>query len=205
MRLLGAVIVTVALLLSGISASGAVSAVSAAPGSCRQQWQDLHALHGENGNPEGSGATQQLQARWDGYYDAAGRLAEEGTKADCEKIGAFAQAWAGLERLMYGLHPHDYLFQLRIANGDLRHFREFTGHNPGRQVMRAFRFLREQARGAAGDLAPLYAAAPAVATIRQTQVTGFLRDYRAAAKASRHATKARDWLRVIQDAELSEE
>jgi hypothetical protein len=71
--------------------------------------------------------------------------------------------------------------------------------------MRAFRFLRHQARESAGDLAPLYAAAPAVATIRQTQVTGFLRDYRSAAKASRHAMKARDWLQIIQDAELSEE
>ncbi len=200
MRLLGA-LVTVALLLVSLPAAGA----AAAPGPCEQQWQDLHALHGENGNPEGSGATQQLQSRWDSYYAEAGRLATEAKRADCNGIGAFAASWAGLERLMYGLHSHDYLFQLRIANGDLRHFRELNGHNPGRKVMRAFRFLRHQARESAGDLAPLYAAAPAVATIRQTQVTGFLRDYRSAAKASQHVMKARDWLRIIQDAELSEE
>ncbi len=106
---------------------------------------------------------------------------------------------------MYGLHRHDYMFQLRVANGGLRHFRDFNGHNPGRQVMRAFRFLREQAPQAAADLRPIVDGAPAVITYQQTQVTGYLRDYRSAARASGNAMKAKSWLQIIRDAELHEE
>ena len=201
MRVLGAFLVSVALLLTGVPAAGA----TAAPNPCRQQWVDLHQLHSENGNPDGSGASSQLQWRWETYRNQAGRLAQKATRADCDGIDAFAQTWDGLERLMYGLHRHDYLFQLRIANGGLRHFREFTGHNPGRPIMRAFKFLRVQARLANADLAPIFAAAPAVSTLRQTQVTGYLRDFRNAARASKHAMKARDWVRIIRDAELYEE
>ena len=71
--------------------------------------------------------------------------------------------------------------------------------------MRAFKFLRVQAPKANGDLAPVFAAAPAVITLQRTQVTGYLRDFRTAARASSHAVKARDWLRIIRDAELYEE
>jgi hypothetical protein len=200
MRLLGAVIATAALLVSGLPAAGA-----AAPNPCRHQWVGLHQLHGENGNPDGSGATSQLQWRWDSYYDEAGRQAHEATRDDCDGIKAFAQAWDGLERLMYGMHRHDYLFQLRIANSELRHYRDFTGRNPGRAIMRAFKFLRLQAPKANGDLASIFAAAPAVITMEPTQVSGYLRDFRTAARASNHAMKAKVWLRIIEDAELDEE
>ena len=202
MRALGpSLIAMAALLLTTTSAAGGAPTDA----ECRQQWGDLAALHGENGNPEGSAATRQLQARWEGYYDEAGRLAEEATGADCNGIEAFAATWGGLERLMYGLHRHDYRFQLRIAKGDLRHFQEFNESFPGRRVMRAFRFLRQQAPLAAGDLAPLFEAAPAVSTAEPEQITVFLRDYRAAAHDSLHVAKARVWLRIIADAELSEE
>ena len=201
MRLLGATLATAALLLSATPVADA----AAPPNSCRHQWADLAQLHGENGNPGGSGSTNQLQQRWDAYYAGANRLAQEATKADCERIAAFTITWGGLERLMYGMQPHDYLFQLRLANGDLRHFRDLNGRNPGRQVMRAFKFLRDQAPKAAGDLAFVVDAAPAIITSQQTQVTGYLRDYRAAAKASGHAVKAGEWLRIIRNAELHEE
>jgi hypothetical protein len=201
MRLLGAAVATAALLLSVIPAADAAPPREG----CRHQWADLAQLHGENGNPDGSGSTQQLQTRWDGYYKKASRLAKKATRSDCDGIGGFKASWGGLERLMYGMQPHDYLFQLRLANGDLHHFREVTGHDPGRQVMRAFRFLRKQAPKAAGDLAPVVDAAPAISTVQQAQVTGYLRDYRAAARASWHAMKAKNWLRIIRGAELGEE
>ncbi len=201
MRLLGAVVATAALLVSGLHAADA----AAAPNPCRHQWRELHQLHGENGNPDGSKATSQLQWRWDTYYAKAGRHAKDATRADCDGIKAFAQAWDGLERLMYGTHRHDYMFELRLANGELHHYREFTGHNPRRPIMRAFKFLRLQAPKANGDLAPIFAAAPAVITMDRTQVSGYLRDFRTAARASNHAMKAKAWLRIIKDAELDEE
>ncbi len=61
MRLLGATLATAALLLSATTVAGE----AAAPQPCRQRWADLAQLHGENGNPEGSGSTRLLQQRWD--------------------------------------------------------------------------------------------------------------------------------------------
>ncbi len=70
--------------------------------------------------------------------------------------------------------------------------------------MRAFRFLRQQAPRANGDLAPVFGAATAVGTMQRTQVTGYLRDFRAAARTSTHAVKAKEWVRIIEHADLGE-
>jgi hypothetical protein len=202
MRLLGALLISAALLLT---TTPAATGTAPTPAACRQKWGELAQLHGENGNPGGSRSTRQLQQRWDGFYEEAGRLSRAATAADCDGLKAFKVTWDGLERLQYGMHPHDYLFRLRLANGDLRHYRDLHGRNPGRQVMRAFRFLREQAPKAAAYLAPVVAAANAVTTSNRAQVTGYLRDYRATARASKHVVKARTWLQIIDSAELHEE
>lgn len=198
MRLLAATLATAALLLTGLPPSVGATA----PGGCRQQWVDLHQRHVAHGNPQGSGVTSQLQRRWDSRNEKAGRMAQVATRGNCGHIRSFARTWRGLERLMSGMHRHDYLFRLRIANGALRHYRDKTGDNPGRQVMRAFRFLRQQAPQANGDLAPVFAAATAVGTMQRTQVTGYLRDFRAAARTSEHAMKAKAWVQIIEHAKL---
>ena len=38
--------------------------------------------------------------------------------------------------------------------------------------------------------------------MQRTQVTGYLRDFRAAGRASTHAMKAKAWVRIIEQAEL---
>ena len=86
---------------SGIPAADA----AAAPNPCRQQWRTSTQLHGENGNPDGSGASQPAPGRWETYYDAGRPAGPGGHRGRLRQRSARSpQAWDGLERLMYGLH-----------------------------------------------------------------------------------------------------
>lgn len=202
MRALGTALVTLVTLLAG--ALPAASAAAADPDQeCRGQWVDLAQLHGENGNPGGS--ARVLNRRWDAVAAEADRLADEATAADCAGFEASAASWDGLERLQYALQRHDYPFLLRLARGDLRHYREFNGRNPARQVLRAFRFLDRRAPRADDDLDPVVAHVDEVDTGRRAEIGAFLADYRAAARASTAVDKSKHWLGIIEEAELDEE
>ncbi|MEJ7831654.1 MAG: hypothetical protein WKF79_01970 [Nocardioides sp.] len=202
MRALGTVLVTLASLLA--VALPVASAASADPDrECRAQWVDLAQLHGENGNPGGS--ARVLNRRWDAVAAEAARLAEEATAADCAGFEAYAASWDGLERLQYAVKRHDYPFLLRLARGDLRHYREFNGRNPAPRVLRAFRFLTRQAPRADDDLDPVVARVGDVDTGRRVEINDFLADYRDAARASDAAQRSKRWLEIIERAELHEE
>ncbi|MEJ7833344.1 MAG: hypothetical protein WKF79_10535 [Nocardioides sp.] len=199
MRALGTVLVSLAILLTGIGPVGAADPDR----ECRTQWVDLAQLHGENGNPGGS--ARVLNRRWDAVAAEAARLAEEATAADCAGFEAYAASWDGLERLQYAVKRHDYPFLLRLARGDLRHYREFNGRNPAPRVLRAFRFLTRQAPRADDDLDPVVARVGEVDTGRRVEISAFLADYRDAARASDAADKCKHWLEIIEQAELNEE
>lgn len=199
MRALGTALVSLAILLTGIGPVGAADPDQ----KCRTQWVELAQLHGETGNPGGS--ARVLNRRWDAVAAEADRLADEASAADCAGFDAYAASWDGLERLQYGLQRHDYPFLLRLARGDLRHYREFNGRNPARQVLRAFRFLARQAPKADDDLDPVVARVGEVDTGRRAEVSDLLADYRRAARASDAADKSSRWLEIIEQAELREE
>jgi hypothetical protein len=172
---------------------------------CRSQWSDLVSLHGENGNPEGS-ATVLVQ-RWDATYDSASTYAETATADDCGAvIDGYALTWGHLELLMYGLHPYDPLLQLAIAEGDRRHALHFNHvHHLSKPLERAFRQARKQAPLAAADLAPLTSQVGALDVNDRPAVRDFIHQLKALAASSRHERRLDRVLRVIGNAELSEE
>jgi hypothetical protein len=204
MRTLGAVLAA-AVLLGGATV---MSPASAADG-CRSQWVDLASLHGENGNPEGSATV--LVERWDATYEQAWQLAETATPADCgQAIATFARRWAGLESLMYDLHPFDMPLQRLIDEGDRRHWIEFQQSQGGSGVLSpelqdAFHRLRRQAPRSYADLAPALAGVADVPVGKWRVVDEFLASVEQAALASQHYHLAVSADRFIDQAELSEE
>ena len=172
---------------------------------CRGQWSDLLSLHGENGNPEGP--VPELVARWEGAYDGALAHAEGATAQDCGPvIAGYALAWDQLESFMYDLHAYDPLGRLAIAEGDRQHFLDFNHvKHLSKPLERRFRFARKQAPLAAADLAPGLSAVPSVDVGDPAAVKAALYQLKRLAKESRHVQKLDRALRIIGDAELSEE
>jgi hypothetical protein len=172
---------------------------------CRAQWSDLLSLHGENGNPEGP--VPELVARWEAAYDGALVHTESATAQDCgDVIDGYALAWDQLESLMYDLHSYDPLGRLAIAEGDRLHYLDFNNvKHLSKPLERRFRFARKQAPLAAADLAPAMSTVPSVDVGDPAAVKAALYQLKRLAKESRHVKKLDRALRVIGDAELSEE
>jgi hypothetical protein len=172
---------------------------------CRVQWWDLLSLHGKNGNPEGP--VPELVARWEAAYDGALAYTENATAHDCGAvIDDFALAWGQLEGFMYDLHPYDPMGRLAIAEGDRQHFLHFNDvKHLSKPLERRFRFARKQAPLAAEDLAPAMSTVPSVDVGDPAAVKAVLNQLKRLAKESRHEQKLDRALRVIGDAELSEE
>ncbi len=172
---------------------------------CRGQWSDLLSLHGENGNP--GGPVPELVARWDAAYDGALAYTDNATADDCGGvIDAYAESWDRLESFMYDLHRYDPLGELAIAEGDRLHFLDFNDvTHLSKPLERRFRFARKQAPLAAADLAPAMSTVPSVDVADPAAVKATLHQLKRLAKESRHVQKLDKALRVIGDAELSEE
>ena len=172
---------------------------------CRGQWSDLLSLHGENGNPEGP--VPDLVARWDAAYDGALAYAEGATAHDCgDVIDGYALAWGQLELFMYDLHPYDAMGRLAIAEGDRQHFLHFNHvKHLSKPLERWFRVARKQAPLAAADLMPAMSAVPSVDVGDPAAVKSELYQLKRLAKESRHEQRLDRALRIIGDAELSEE
>jgi hypothetical protein len=172
---------------------------------CRVQWYDLVSLNGENGNPEGP--VPELDQRWDAMYDGAETHAEAATAADCGGVlRDYARDWGRLELLMYDLHPYDPMGRLAIAEGDRLHALHFQHlHHLSRPLERAFDRARTQAPLAAADLAPAMSTAATLDVNDRAAVRSLLHQLKAAARDSRHERRLDRALRVIGNAELSEE
>ncbi|MBF4770089.1 hypothetical protein ISU10_20135 [Nocardioides agariphilus] len=176
---------------------------------CRQQWQDLKALHGENGNPEGS--ARELVARWDEMYQHGLELETSATVEDCgEAIEAYGAQWAGLESLMYGLHPYDMPLQLAIDEGNRKHWVQFqkemgTPAVLSEELRQAFSRLRILAPESYDDLSEVLAGAGDVRLEDPESVDDFVAEVAAAAEQSKSYLEAVRVDGVIDNAELDEE
>ncbi len=172
---------------------------------CRVQWSDLLSLHGENGNPEAP--VPELVARWESAYDGALAYTKNATAQDCaDLIGGYALEWDQLESFMYDLHSYDPMGRLAIAEGDREHFLHFNHvKHLSKPLERRFRVARKQAPLAAADLAPALSTVPTVDVGDRAAVKAVLYQLKRLAKESRHEQKLDRALRVIGDAELSEE
>ena len=172
---------------------------------CRQEWSALTGLHGENGNP--MGPVPELTQRWDAYYATAAQYADTATVADCgDVIAAYAVTWGNLESLQYDLYRYDPMGRLAGAEGDREHALSF-GHTKhlSPRLERAFRVARRQAPKAASDLAPALAPAATVDVDDPAAVDDVLAGVKSVARHSHAQQRLNHVLRVIGDAELSEE
>jgi hypothetical protein len=172
---------------------------------CRQEWSDLTSLHAENGNPEGP--VPALNDRWEVYSDTAAQYAQTATAADCGAvIESFGVTWGDLESFQYDLYRFDPMGRLAIAEGDREHALSF-GHTKhlSPRLEQAFRVARRQAPRAAADLAPALGPAAAVNVDDPAAVGGVVAALQRAARHSHHQQRLNQVLRVIGDAELSEE
>jgi hypothetical protein len=172
---------------------------------CRVQWSDLVSLHGENGNPEAP--VPELVARWEAAYDGALAHTENATAHDCGAvIDDDALAWGQLEGFMYDLHPYDPLGRLAIAEGDRRHALHFNHvKHLSKRLERQFRISRREAPRAAADLDPVMSTVPSVDVTDRDAVRAVLGELRGLSRGSQHEKELDRALRVIGDAELSEE
>ena len=172
---------------------------------CREQWRNLTSLHAENGNPRGP--VPELTQRWDAYYATARQYAETATPADCgDVIASYADTWDHLGSLQYSLFRFDPMGRLAGAEGNREHALSFGHANHlSPRLERAFRVARRQAPRAASDLAPALAPAATVNVDDPTAVDGVLQGLKTAARHSHSQQRLNQVLRVIGDAELSEE
>ena len=195
--------------LVGALLAGAVPASAAAERGldqeCRQEWSDLTSLHAENGNPEGP--VPELNARWEVYADTAAQYAQSATAADCGAvIAAFAATWGSLQSLQFALYRYDARGRLARAEGDREHALSFGGASHlSPRLERAFRVARRQAPRAATDLAPALSPAATVDPADPVAVAAVVLGVKRAARHSHSQQRLNQVLRVIGDAELSEE
>jgi hypothetical protein len=199
----------VVLWLVGALVVGAVPASAAAERGpdqeCRQEWSDLTSLHAENGNPEGP--VPELNARWEVYADTAAQYAQSATAADCGAlITEFTLTWDSLQSLQFALYRYDALGRLAGAEGDREHALSFGGTSHlSPRLERAFRVARRQAPRAARDLAPALRPAATVDPADAAAVAIVVQGVKRAARHSHSQQRLNQVLRVIGDAELSEE
>jgi hypothetical protein len=172
---------------------------------CQGEWEDLTALHSENGNP--GGPVPALETRWERLYAKAAHLRAT-TADDCgSKLKDFSMAWDALEDFQYDLGEVDPAADLELAEINLEHHLGLQGMTelPPGELKTAFRIIRHETPLAIADLQPALRDAAALDPENPAAVEAFLEKARHAKFESVHVQRMRHPYSVIGAQELDEE